>query len=70
MPGTRSGGQQAAITNKTKYGADFYKRIGAIGGRLGRTGGFYQNRELASSAGRKGGLISRRGNGVKEQDRL
>ena len=61
MGGTKLGGQKAAATNKRKYGKDFYARIGQIGGRLGRTGGFYANRELAREAGRKGGRISRRG---------
>ncbi|HEY5152829.1 MAG TPA: hypothetical protein VII55_02545, partial [Candidatus Saccharimonadales bacterium] len=50
----------AAATNKNKYGADFYAKIGAKGGKLGRTGGFYANRELARAAGAKGGRISRR----------
>jgi general stress protein YciG len=61
MSGTISGGQKAAATNKDKYGSDFYQRIGAMGGKNGRTGGFAANRELASIAGRKGGLKSRRG---------
>jgi general stress protein YciG len=61
MAGTIAGGQKAASTNKTKYGKDFYARIGQMGGKLGRTGGFYANRELAREAGRKGGRISRRG---------
>ena len=43
-----------------KYGANFYAKIGAKGGRNGRTGGFYANRELARIAGAKGGRISRR----------
>jgi len=60
MAGTKKGGEAAARTNKTKYGADFYARIGASGGRKGRTGGFFANRELAREAGRKGGRISRR----------
>lgn len=60
MPGTKPGGQLAAETNKKRHGSDFYARIGSIGGRKGRTGGFYANRELAREAGRKGGLISRR----------
>lgn len=64
MAGTREGGKAAAATNKTKYGPDFYARIGAIGGRKGRTGGFYANRELARIAGAKGGRISRRGKQV------
>lgn len=60
MAGTKLGGKAAAATNKAKYGADFYAKIGAKGGRLGRTGGFYKNRELAREAGRRGGRISRR----------
>ena len=60
MAGTKMGGQKAAATNKAKYGKDFYARIGAIGGRMGHTGGFYANRQLAREAGRLGGRISRR----------
>jgi len=60
MAGTKQGGKAAANTNKAKYGADFYARIGAIGGKKGTTGGFYANRELARIAGAKGGRISRR----------
>ncbi|HEU5186983.1 MAG TPA: KGG domain-containing protein [Candidatus Saccharimonadales bacterium] len=60
MPGTKPGGQRAAETNRKRHGSDFYARIGAVGGKKGRTGGFYANRELAREAGRKGGLISRR----------
>jgi len=61
MAGTHAGGAKAAATNRAKYGPDFYARIGAMGGKIGRTGGFYANRELARVAGRKGGLKSRRG---------
>lgn len=64
MPGTKQGGLSAAKTNKDKYGADYYKRIGAMGGKLGRTGGFYADRELARRAGAKGGRLSRRGKKV------
>lgn len=60
MAGTKKGGQAAARTNKSKYGADFYAKIGAKGGKLGRTGGFYANRELARIAGARGGRVSRR----------
>jgi len=60
MAGTKAGGKAAAATNKTKYGADFYARIGAKGGKKGHTGGFFANRELARIAGAKGGRISRR----------
>lgn len=60
MAGTIQGGKLAANTNKARYGSDFYAKIGAKGGRLGKTGGFYANRELAREAGRIGGRLSRR----------
>lgn len=60
MAGTKDGGRAAAETNKKKYGPDFYAKIGAKGGKKGRTGGFFANRDLAREAGRKGGRISRR----------
>ena len=59
MAGTKAGGQAAAATNREKYGADFYATIGAKGGKNGTTGGFYANRELARTAGAKGGTISK-----------
>ncbi|MFZ2494471.1 MAG: KGG domain-containing protein [Candidatus Saccharimonadales bacterium] len=65
MSGTKAGGLKAAATNKTRHGKDFYARIGAKGGKLGTTGGFAANRELAREAGRKGGMISRRGKAQK-----
>jgi general stress protein YciG len=60
MAGTKEGGKKAAATNKSRHGKDFYAQIGAKGGKLGRTGGFAANRELARIAGAKGGRISRR----------
>lgn len=60
MAGTKAGGKAAASTNKSKYGKDFYARIGAMGGKKGHTGGFYANRDLARAAGAKGGRVSRR----------
>ena len=60
MAGTKAGGQKAAATNKSRHGADFYAKIGAKGGKIGTTGGFAANRELARIAGAKGGRISRR----------
>lgn len=69
MPGTKDGGQRAAKTNKKKYGKGFYARIGAIGGKNGKTGGFGSNkigsdgltgRERARLAGARGGKVSRR----------
>jgi general stress protein YciG len=63
MAGTKAGGAKAAATNKKKYGSDFYARIGKAGGHIGKTGGFYANRDLARKAGAKGGRLSRRGKG-------
>lgn len=60
MAGTKAGGKKAADSNRQRYGKDYYAKIGAKGGKNGRTGGFYANRELAAEAGRKGGRISRR----------
>lgn len=60
MAGTKIGGMKAAATNKAKHGTDFYKKIGAKGGRNGHTGGFAARPELARIAGRKGGRVSRR----------
>ena len=60
MAGTKAGGEAAAKTNKEKYGSDFYAKIGAAGGKKGKTGGFYANRELARAAGARGGRVSRR----------
>lgn len=63
MAGTKAGGQAAAATNKKKYGADFYAKIGAKGGKLGKTGGFAAGdagRERARVYGAIGGRISRR----------
>lgn len=60
MSQTKEGGVKARDTNYKKYGEDFYKKIGAMGGKNGRTGGFYANRELARIAGKKGGSVSRR----------
>lgn len=67
MAGTKSGAALAAKTIKEKYGEDFYRRLGAMGGRKGTTGGFYANRELARRAGEKGGRISRRPKKVQEE---
>lgn len=61
MAGTKAGGIKCANTNKEKHGEDFYKRIGALGGKAGHTGGFASNRELASIAGTIGGRKGKRG---------
>lgn len=65
MAGTREGGIKAALTNRAKYGSEFYRHIGQKGGRNGHTGGFAANPALASIAGRKGGRNSRRSFGIE-----
>lgn len=64
MAGSRQGAQKV----KAKLLArdpDYYKKIGAKGGRNG-TGvkGFAANKELAREAGKKGGAISRRSKSI------
>ncbi len=59
MAGTQAGGKKAAAKNLQRD-PDFYAKIGAKGGKNGRTGGFAANPELARIAGAKGGRISRR----------
>lgn len=60
MAGTVAGGKKAAAKNLQRD-PDFYAKIGRKGGKLGRTGGFAANPQLARIAGAKGGRISRRG---------
>ena len=61
MGGTKAGEAKARDTIYERHGKDFFRQIGAIGGHNGHTGGFAANPELARIAGRKGGLISKRG---------
>lgn len=68
MAGTKIGAKKASNTMKKRYGDDYYRRIGKVGGQNGRTGGFYANREVARSAGAKGGRISDR-SGIKNKNK-
>lgn len=70
MSGTAKGGKAAAKTNKQRHGDDFYKKMGALGGAVGHTGGFaapevgkdgLTGQERAIKYGRLGGRKSRRG---------
>ena len=60
MVQTKEGGLKAAKSNLEKYGEDYYRNIGSLGGRAKVPKGFALNRERASIAGRKGGLKSKR----------
>jgi len=62
MAGTKAGGKLAAKKNLERD-PDFYAKIGALGGRKGRTGGFAageEGRARARKYGALGGRISRR----------
>lgn len=59
---TLVGGRRVAITNKAKYGDDYYKKIGKLGGVAKVPKGFARmDIEKVREAGCKGGTISRRG---------
>lgn len=75
MPGTPEGGRKTAITNKERYGEDFFKNIGQKGGRVSCNGGFASDkvgkdgltgRERAKLVGAIGGKKSRRGDGLNK----
>lgn len=75
MAGNRSGGLKARDAN-LKRNPNFYRDIGRIGGKRGRSGGFASKaigddgltgRERAKVAGKKGGLISKRGKSKKKE---
>lgn len=74
MAGTHDGGKQTADTVKELYGPDYYRKIGAIGGKNSRNGGFgsekvgadgLTGKERAIIAGSTGGTISKRGPATK-----
>lgn len=69
MAGTKAGAAKAVKTCMAKHGKDFYKLIGAKGGRNGHTGGFASmSPERRSECGRKGGRISKRGKAKNYED--
>jgi len=69
MAGSKIGGIKTAATNIEKYGADYYRNIGRIGGKSGKAQGtikgFALNPELARIAGSKGRKISKRTTNAK-----
>lgn len=77
MAGTLAGGRKARDTNYREHGKDFYRNIGAKGGRNGHTGGFASKkvgkdgltgRERAKLVGAIGGFKSRRGPAKKKEE--
>lgn len=72
MPGTVEGGIKTTETNKKRYGVDYYRNIGKLGGLKSRGGGFASHKvgedgltglERARIAGAKGGKISKKNKG-------
>lgn len=70
MSGTRTGGLKTKAKIIARFGENYYRELGRIGGRNGTTGGFacldtgadgLTGYERARVAGAKGGRISRRG---------
>lgn len=74
MAGSKSGGEKTRETLRAKYGADYYSRIGRMGGKIkGVKKGFALDPKRAKEAGRLGGSRSRRtgvknGEGKKRQN--
>jgi len=66
MSGTIIGGKLAAATNKARYGSDFYRNMGRVGGKRTHADGAKpkgfaaMTLEKRSAAGRLGGSRSRR----------
>lgn len=61
MAGTTEGGRLAKETNTRLYGEDYYSKIGRMGGKKSKGGGFAKmDREKVREAGRKGGKAFRK----------
>lgn len=61
MAGTPSGNRKGVQTKYLKYGKGHFAEVGAEGGKRGNTGGFHTHKSLARTAGRLGGILSKRG---------
>ena len=68
MSGTVAGGIKTREIFYEKYGRDYFKNIGKIGGRNGHVKGFAVNPELAKRAGSIGGKLSKRGPAKKKKE--
>lgn len=63
MAGNKAGGIKTRDTNRKKYGADYYTRLGMLSGRVNHpeTRYFHRDPAAASRVGKIGGLKSKRG---------
>ena len=66
MSGSVQGGKLAAQKNLAKD-PDYYRKLGAIGGRNGNSGGFAADKVRARTAGAAGGTYSRKGHKLLER---
>lgn len=56
-----TGAKKTALTNKARYGENWYRELGRKGGSVSTpTGGFGYSHERAVAAGKKGGAMPRR----------
>lgn len=60
-PNTKMFKTMVAKHGSEEKAREWFRTIGASGGKASGTGGFFANRELARIAGAKGGMKSRRG---------
>lgn len=61
MSGTKEGGKRASATNRAKFGSDYYREIGSLGGKKKNPNkGFgSMDKEKVKAAGKLGGSISK-----------
>ena len=69
MAGTKTGGRRASATNREKYGEDFHKKAGHLGGIAKVPKGFSSNRELASTLAKKIGTRTKVGYTMVYEDK-
>lgn len=58
---TKDGQRKGVITMRERYGDDYFREIGKIGGTKSRGGGFTGEPERAKAAAKIGGSRSKRG---------
>lgn len=63
MAGNKAGGKKTLETIIKHHGEDYYRKIGAMGGKVSHreTRPFYVDREHARRVGSIGGRVSKRG---------